>query len=526
MTEAVKQEPHFNLWDEPWITLELPTGGMERLGIAATLLRAGDFTGIYDPSPLVIASIHRLLTAILQGICNPQRPPDLTRLRADRCFPTDKIKAFGTQYADRFDIFSQPMPFLQSADLPLQPTKADASRLKSVSQLTVETSRSTALDHYRHGRIFDEQFCPACAARGLVTIPSFTSSGGRGLKPSINGVPPIYVLPGGASLFESLAASVLLPDYLPAARSTNGDMPWWSRPPIVQTQEVYEVGYLQSLTFPARRVRLHPQLLTGHCTRCSEAVGWGARTMIFEMGESRSKETAFWQDPFVAYRQGEKGPIPIRPQEGKALWREFAGLFLVYPKNTKSDVTLRPRVLDQVADQEAETGNEITNRLFRCIGLRTDNKAKVFEWLDAGFDVPTAILQDEDASLHIRYALEFASECDRELASAFRKHFGGKSQKGERHRRLKEQMRADFWSTLAAPFREFVLALGQVSITERLPQSSAWADTVVATGRAAFKQAAEAVGDDAASLRQRVQGQERCNYALNIKRKKFWVAKE
>jgi hypothetical protein len=45
-------------------------------------------------------------------------------------------------------------------------------------------------------------------------------------------------------------------------------------------------------------------------------------------------------------------------------------------------------------------------------------------------------------------------------------------------------------------------------------------------GRAAFKQAAEAVGDDAASLRQRVQGQERCNYALNIKRKKFWVAKE
>jgi hypothetical protein len=248
--------------------------------------------------------------------------------------------------------------------------------------------------------------------------------------------------------------------------------------------------------------------------------------MAFEMGENRSKETAFWQDPFVAYRQGEKGPIAIRPQEGKALWREFAGLFLIYPKNTKTQTTWRPRALDQIADFGDMTGTQIASHLFRCVSLRTDNKAKVFEWLDAGFDVPTAILNDDDASQHIRSALEFAGECDSEIARVFRKYFGGKSQKGERHRRLKEQMRAEFWSVLAAPFRDFILALGRTSVAERLPISSAWADTVVATGRAAFQQAAETVGDDAANLRRRVQGQEHCNHALNIKRKKFWVAKE
>lgn len=526
MTDAMKQDPRFNLWDEPWITLERPSGETERLGIAATLLRAGEFTGIYDPSPLVVASIHRLLTAIAQSICNPQRRPDLRRLWQSRCFPIDGIQTFGAQFASRFDIFSLAAPFLQSGDLPIQSTKADASKLKSVSQLTVETSRSTALDHYRHGRIFDEQFCPICAARGLVTIPAFTSSGGRGLKPSINGVPPIYVLPGGASLFESLAASVLLPDYLPGARTAKHDLAWWTHSTIVQAQEVHEVGYLHSLTFPARRMRLHPQRIEGRCTRCGEAMSWGVRTMIFEMGESRAKETAFWQDPFVAYRQAEKGPTPIRPQEGKALWREFAGLFLVYPKNTKAQVTWRPRVLDQTADSEDMTGSEAASHLFRCVGLRTDNKAKVFEWLDAGFDVPRAIVRDDDASQHIRNALAFADECEGEIARIFRKHFGGKSQKGERHRRLKEQMRAEFWSVLAAPFRDYVLDLGQASVAERLPISGAWADTVIATGRTAFRQAAEAVGDDAASLRQRVQGQESCNHTLNIKRKKFWVAKE
>lgn len=526
MTDAMRQEPNFNLWDEPWITLERPNGESERLGIAATLLRAGEFTGIYDPSPLVIASIHRLLTAIAQSICNPQRPPDLGRLWQSWRFPIDGIQMFGAQFANRFDIFSPTAPFLQSGDLPIQPTKSDASRFKSVSQLAVETSRSTALDHYRHGRIFDEQFCPVCAARGLVTIPAFTSSGGRGLKPSINGVPPIYILPGGTSLFESLAASVLLPDYLPAARTAKHDLAWWARSPIVQMQEVYEVGYLHSLTFPARRVRLHPQRLEARCTRCGEATEWGVRTMIFEMGESRAKETAFWQDPFVAYRQIEKGPTPIRPQEGKALWREFAGLFLVYPKDTKSQVTLRPRVLDQIANPETMAGNETVCYLFRCVGLRTDNKAKVFEWLDSGFDVPTAVMQDDEASLHIKRALEFADECDGDIARIFRKHFGGKSQKGERHRRLKEQMRAEFWNSLAAPFRDYVLELGRVSVAERSPISGAWADTIIATGRTVFRQAADAVGDDAASLRQRVQGQESCNHILNIKRKKFWVAKE
>jgi CRISPR system Cascade subunit CasA len=524
MSEPPK-EVHFNLWTAPWITLERSGGGIEQLGIAATLLRAQEFTAIYDPSPLVVAGIHRLLTAVAQAIYNPQRPSDLKALWHAERFPADGVEAFGARYAGRFDLFSESAPFLQSADLPLHPAKADQSKLKSVSQLTLETSRSTALEHYRHGRALDEHFCPACAARGLVTVPAFTSSGGRGLKPSVNGVPPIYILLGGESLFKSLAASVILPDYQPVVRARSGDTPWWEHPPLVTTGDLVDVGYLHSLTFPARRVRLHPEPLNGPCTRCGEVSEWGVRTMFFEMGESRSKEAPFWQDPFAAYRQsGSKKPVPIRPQPGKALWREFAGL-LVAQASDKGKQTWRPRALDQIAD--LRLADDTATYPVRCIGVRTDMKAKVFEWVDVGFEVPPGILRDEDAAYHISHALDFAAECEQGMVAVFRHYFGGRSKKAERNLRLKEQMRDTYWAELAEPFRQFILALGAAGTPEaRQQESEHWAEEVVNAARAAFRQAADAAGDDAANLRRRVQGEDRCRYVLNVKHKKFWTRKE
>jgi CRISPR system Cascade subunit CasA len=247
--------------------------------------------------------------------------------------------------------------------------------------------------------------------------------------------------------------------------------------------------------------------------------------MIFEMGESRSKEAPFWQDPFAAYRQsGSKKPVPIRPQPGKALWREFAGL-LVAQAEDKGKQTWRPRMLDQIAN--LGLADDLATYPMRCIGVRTDMKAKVFEWLDAGFEVPPSILRDEDAAYHISHALDFAAECEQGILVVFRQYFGGKSKKAERNLRLKEQMRDAYWAALAEPFRQFVLALGATATPEaRQPESGRWADTVVETAFAAFKQAAKNVGDDAVSLRQRVQGEDRCRYTLNVKRKKFWIGKE
>ena len=510
-----QSEPSFNLWTEPWITLERTDGSLAQVGIEETLLRAGEFRATYDPSPLVIVGIHRLLTAVLQDALDPQRPDDLRRLWAKGHFPEAEVRAFGERYAYRFDLFSEDMPFLQSADLPRMPPKR--ARTKTVTYLMPQIPAGSAVTHYRHGVAEDNVFCPTCAACGLLTIPAFATSGGAGIKPSINGVPPIYVLPGGETLFESLAASLVLPPYQPKAASTTEDAVWWRREPIVAYKAiVHEVSYLHSITFPARRVRLHPELLRKYCSRCGQESEWGVRTMVYQMGESRPRDAPFWFDPFAAYCiRDKKDPVPIRPVEGKVLWREFASLFLPSPVDEGAkDRTQPPSVLYQLAEEGLRDDVDIYP--FRCVGMRTDMRMKVFEWIDAGFDVPVSLLHDFEGSEEVRQSINFATDCAGIIAHTFRNTFGGDG-KIKRHETLRRRMTDAYWAALAAPFRDFVLAVAEPETREATRR--AWVDRVVAEGKVTFKTYSEMTGSDATSLRKRVTGRRICDIRLNTKRK-------
>jgi CRISPR system Cascade subunit CasA len=496
----------FNLWREPWITLERAKGPPVLISLEQALLQAHEFTSIYDSSPLVVVGVQRLLVAILQAALEPQSYDDLRRLWHTGRFPEEKLLAFGALYGGRFDLFSESEPFLQSGDLSLHPQKGD--NVKTPAYLTPEIPSGTGVIHYRHVVEKDYALCPVCAARGLVTIPCFATSGGAGIKPSINGVPPIYVLPGGETLFQALAAA-LIPagkPYRPAAASIQHDRAWWNRPALVQDEEVIEVGYLHSLTFPARRVRLHPSQDRLSCTRCGGQSEVAVRSMVFDMGESRPKDGAAWLDPFAAYSQDVKGgkpPVPIRPTEGKVLWREFSSLFL--PQTSADDEKrkfLRPGILAQIALENI--GEDRAYYPFRCIGMRTDMKAKIFEWIEAGFDVPRALLNDEEAGVQAREAIRFAEACGGSIQKTFRSSFGGKSEKSERFKDLKDRMMANYWAGLAEPFRNFILGLAEPAKHKGVVHG--WAETVTQHARRTFDLAAEQTGDSAEALRRQASG--------------------
>jgi CRISPR system Cascade subunit CasA len=505
--------PSFNLWTEPWIALEKPDGAIERAGIEKTLLNAEERRAIYDPSPLSVVGIHRLLVAILQFAIQPEQDADLKNLWKAGKFPRVSIEAFGRQYASRFDLFSAKEPFLQSANIPLEANK-DA---KPVVYLAPEIPAGTGITHYRHGEEDEQTFCPACAARGLVAIPAFATTGGAGIKPSINGVPPIYILPGGKNLFESLAASLTRSDYQPKIASRKKDDVWWVRKPIVgKSAIVREVGYLHSLTFPARRVRLHPEALHTRCSRCNMESVWVVRQMVFEMGESRPKDAEFWFDPFAAYKMGKEKPIPFRPVEGKDAWREFASLFLL-SKGEEKTQTWRPRILEQIAELELVSDQPVYP--FRCIGLRTDMKAKVFEWIDAGFDVPPTMLGDVSAGLEVRQATDYAGECARIIGRSFRQYFGGKSKKSERHKGLRLRMENGYWSALAEPFRHYILKAALLQDRDRARKE--WADIVQKQARLAFRTTVDSLGDDAETLSQGAIAEKWCNINLVKTRKEY-----
>ena len=504
----------FNLWTEPWITLVRSDGSTAEKSLETTLLAAQEYVAIYETSPLVVVGIHRLLVAVLQDIFDPQHEADLVDLWRDGRFRSQLIKDFGSTYASRFNLFDSEAPFMQSADLPADLEEIPKRRRKEVTNLAPEMPSATAVTHYQHGRAEDKMLCAPCSAKGLVLLPAFATSGGRGIKPSINGVPPIYVLPGGESLFEMLVASLLVPAYQPEVRSKAVDKPWWKREPFVgEGEEVTQVGYLESLTFPARRIRLYPKMLIGSCSRCGRSGGWGVQTIYFQMGNSRSKNAPFWFDPFVAYRlPGEKRkatdkPTPVRPVAGRALWREFASLLL----HSQAGRTKQPTILEQLAELNMYygLGKDDSPYPLRCVGIRTDMKAKIFEWVDSGFEMPPRLLRDPEAGDKVQSAIDFASECEQVINRVFRSSFAEAS---NRHNQSRIEMRQSYWSSLAGPFRQFVLEIARSEEPEYA--SEQWMDIVIREAESAFMEAAVALGDDAATLRQRVQGERYCRGSL------------
>ncbi len=543
MTRTNEDAPTFNLWTEPWITLEGTHGELTSHGICDALLNAHQYIAIYDPSPLVVVGIHRLLTAILQDALNPQENDDLEQLWMRGKFPADKIENFGKRYGDRFDLFSEDKPFFQSADLPLFPDVKEHKAGKPIAQLFPETPSGSLVTHYRHTTEEEQVLSPATVAAGLVALPPFVSSGGAGLMPSINGVPPIYVLPAGPSMFATLAASLISARWLDQYTTGQADLAWWKRAVPVNIREskkkkpgmkfsehhqLGEVGYLHGLTFPARRVRLHPEHLHAVCSRSGQQSEWCVRTMTFRMGESRLEDTPLWQDPFAAYRlpvspsgkrrtankKGTDKPKPIRPMRTRAAWREFTGLFL---QRTAHQGTQRPLFLNQLA--ELNISKQVETYPFRCIAWQTDGKMKFFEWMDFGFDVPPSLLQDPNGAQWTEQALSFATDCVDVSKRVFSSTFKRDAKSPERFKRLKERLESDYWAVLANRFRQFVLDLGDLA---RQPQTLAdWYDAVVREAQATFERTADATGDDGHTLRQIELGKAECRKQLNILRSKI-----
>jgi CRISPR system Cascade subunit CasA len=542
MAQINDRVPSFNLWIEPWITLEDLHGELSQHGIRDALADAHEYTAIYDPSPLVGVGIHRLLTAILQDALNPQQNADLESLWAEGKFPADKIDEFGNQYADRFDLFSEDKPFLQSAELPMFPDERERKMSKRVAQLFPETPSGSLVTHYRHVTDEEQTFSPAAVAMGLVAMPPFVSSGGAGLMPSINGVPPIYVLPSGKTLFESLAASLMTHHWLDKYPKDN-DLAWWKRQvPVVvheskkrkpgmkfsEHRQLSDVGYLHGLTFPARKVRLHPERLETTCSRTGNESEWCVRTMAFRMGESCLEEAQWW-DPFAAYRlpikptgkrkpsenkKATDAPKPIRPMRARIPWREFSGLFL--QRKDESQQTQRPLFLNQLA--LLQVGKRIQTYPFRCITLQTDGKMKFYEWMDFGFDIPSSLLQDSNGAEWTEQALSFATESAQVIKHVFSSIFKRDAKSPERFRRLKERLDADYWSVLAGEFRQFVLDLGDLASQKET--LNGWLDTVVRQAQSIFERAADATGNDGNTLLKIEQGKENCRKQLNILRGK------
>ena len=135
--------PSFDLVSEPWIPCLRLDGSPDTLGLLDTLVQAHELREVVDASPLVTASLHRLLLAILHRNFGPPKYDAWRELWAAGRFDEGVLTDYFDQWRHRFDLFDEERPFYQT---PAMPEKM----LKDVTKLAEDAAAGnnpTLFDH-------------------------------------------------------------------------------------------------------------------------------------------------------------------------------------------------------------------------------------------------------------------------------------------------------------------------------------------------------------------------------------------
>ena len=286
---------NYNLLEEKWMPVLYRNGQSDRVPIRRALEDAGWIRQIAASNPMDRVAILRFLLAVFYW-CKGNPPDNANAAQCDS-FPSDWFKKLD-DHKECFNLLGGGKRFYQSAE------SAKSVKKLSADYLVHEVPTGTNFWHFRHATDGVDGLCPPCCAMGLLRLPLFATSGGRGKPPGINAKPPIYLIPVGRSLAATLRLS-----WRGVSRLGT---PAWEDPQIpLPTQG--EVPLLTGLTWLPRRVWLDtPDEPEGNCISC----GGGGRLIrhcVFAgVGSTRTVEGRIgptWHDPHVIYDQNSKGQV-------------------------------------------------------------------------------------------------------------------------------------------------------------------------------------------------------------------------
>lgn len=428
----------FNLIDEPWIPVRYPNGDRAELGIRDTLLGAKGITAIEDPSPLVVAALHRFLLAVLYRAL--EGPTDIDEARAlfKAGIPGEKVVAYLEHWKQRFWLFDEQHPFFQT------PTYTPKKEWRSWTVLAAEHNADNAKVLFDHIDVNDAgAISAAAAARWLLAAQTFALGGGNselGYTSSAPSASAVMVLPVGRNLEDTLLLC-LTPQNREVMRN---DVPVWECGPYTVerlqagiTREV--AGNAQLYTWPSRTIRL------------LDAPRGGVSQLAFAAGVKFGKQP--FVDPMLAYRiDKKKGRLPRQFSE-RGLWRDFDSLL-------PDDAHLAPGVIEHAAAL-TRTQRERFPKSVTALG-QANNKAKIEYWRMERYALPEALASDRCIRVEIRQLLSDTEDTQKALWQACRTYARNVLSRGERVpdgkdiSKFVEQMPAIswYWSALEAAFHD------------------------------------------------------------------------
>lgn len=302
----------YNLLDESWIPVLMADGRCCRVGIRDALAQAGSIRQIAASNPMDRVAVLRFLLALVYWLRGS--PPE-GAAPPDDWLPADwreKLEA----HRDCFNLLGEGRRFYQcrASQGGKPPAKLTAN------YLVQEVPTGTNFWHFRHAAEGLDGLCCACCALGLLRLPAFATSGGRGKPPGVNAKPPLYVIPVGSTL----AATIFL-SWQPAPKL---GIPCWVEPQPT-LPKTGTVPLLVGLTWIPRRVWLDdPMPPDRKCISCGRTdrlirsciFGPIGSTKTEEGGESRQ-----WRDPHVVYQQTSKGPVTLHARDALSARDAAAG---------------------------------------------------------------------------------------------------------------------------------------------------------------------------------------------------------
>ena len=389
----------YDLLNEPWIPCERPDGSRVLVGIEEALVEAHTFAALHDESPLVTATLHRLLLAILQRVFLPRTMEDWIALWEAPSFDAARVRAYLTTWNDGFDLFHPDRPFLQVANLAdvLHKERGKDSEATEAWRLAMECS-----SHSNATQLFEPlprqpALSPARAAVALLGFLAFTP-GGR-IQNETESWDAASLRGGAIALVrgETLHRTLLL-NLLWQRDRTSADVPPWERTEPAQRRTRAPDGFVDQLVWQARRV-----LLVGEKNEADEVC---VRDVVTAAGEQFDVERP---DPMFAYaiRDPKKPPMAARIDRDRSGWRDAAALF---DMATGAHDFRRPRACDQLAELVVAGAVPRATRLrVDLLGLAS-NKASIRLWREDRMPLHPSLLVDGQRVATLRLALDLAED--------------------------------------------------------------------------------------------------------------------
>jgi CRISPR system Cascade subunit CasA len=503
----------FNLVDEPWLPCLDLSGNQQAVSLREALTRAHELREVFHASPLVVASLYRLLLAVVHRALGPRGIDGWRALWEAGRFEAAAVNGYLDEWRHRFDLFDPDRPFYQVPSLP-EPLA------RPVQRLCHERTRGNNLTLHDHTLdAFPVTLEAGQAACYLVTLQAFDMGGLQtrqpGEKPSAEAAPLVksaVVVLRGPTVFHTLLLNWDSREVRPG--TAGPDVPAWERDELPGAGSRYPAGWVDLFTWQSRRVLLLPEMRDGRPV---------VRSAVVMRGESFPQNLLVKDhERMVAYRQVEKARpgqapwLPVGFQEGRAAWRDSTTWLVRGSQGVDSP----PRTLEWVAELTLSGALDIDFvPALDLIGM-VSSQAKVLLWRREWLPVPPAYLSQPTLVERLQEELDRAEMvAERALSAALRrleKELIKPDREGPLHkeqldplRRLEEQGARTYWSILEHEFKPFMdeLANGQGNRTK-------WIEVLRRAARDAFREQVRGLTESRRSLRAVALGEQVLNGQL------------